>query len=256
LKAINFLKLSSFLALALTYSCGIKANTKPLESPVVELKRIGSKVFLRSLEGEVVPEGFIKIENYWLREQAQPFCFAVKRIEGKERTECVGGLTEERVSLDLTYYENRVRLNLKGFDTYEVYELEGERLNPWTGKKAVDGLELNRDYVKRCYLVVGKRQNAYSEPTEFCVEALPHPPIKEVERLDYRVFGDKLYLIWSYEPDNFFKEFVVLEGDKEIGTTRTHMFELKRKDKKVTYKVKVRSIYGKESDGVSLSYSP
>ena len=253
---INFLKLSFFLSLALTYSCGIKANTKPLESPVVELKRIGSKVFLRSLEGEVVPEGFIKTENYWLREQAQPFCFTVKRIEGKKRSECVGGLTEEKVSLDLEYSQEKVKLHLKGFDTYEIYAIEGGRLNPWAGKKLIDKFELDRDYVKRCYLIVGEKQNNYSEPTEFCVEPLSHPPIKEVERLDYRVFEDKLYLIWSYEPDNFFKEFVVLENDRKIGTTRTYMFELKRKDEKVTYKVKVRSIYGKESDGVSLPYSP
>jgi len=253
---INFLRLSFFLAFVLIYSCGIKANPKPLENPVIEVKRIGSKVFLRSLEGEVVPEGFVKVENYWLREQAQPFCFVVKRIEGKKRLECVGGLTEEKVSLDLNYYETKVRLNLKGFDVYEVYEVEGGRLNPWTGKKAVDKLELSRDYVRRCYLVVGKRQNNYSEPTEFCIEPLPHPPIKDVDRLDYRVSGENLYLIWSYEPDSFFKEFVIFEDDREIGTTKSHMFELKRKDKKTTYKVKVRSIHGKESDGVILYYSP
>ncbi len=256
MRAIDFLKFSLFLTLGLTYSCGIKSNPKPLEDPVVEVRRIGAKVFLRSLEGEVIPEGFSRIDNYWVREQIQPFCFLVKRVEGKKKRQCVGGLTQEKVSIDVEYHQNKVKLNLKGFDTYELYAIEGDRLSPWGGKKVLEHLEVNRDYIKRCYLIVGKRGDTYSEPTEFCVDPLPHPPIKEVERLDYRVLGDRLYLIWSYEPDDFFKEFVVFEDDREIGTTKAYMFELKRQDKKTTYKVKVRSIYGKESNGVSLSYNP
>ncbi|WP_448588044.1 hypothetical protein [Thermocrinis sp.] len=240
----------------LLFSCGIKTNTKPLEEPVLEIKRIGNKVFLRSLEGEVLPEGFVKVGNYWVREEVGQFCFFVKRVEGKKKRECVGDLTSEKVSINLEYEGDRAIINFKGFGMHEVYALEEGRANPWTGKKVKDKIELERGYLPTCYLVVGKEGNTYSEPTQFCVEPMPHPPIREVDKLEYRVWEDKLYLVWSYEPDELFKEFVVLENEKEIGTTKAYVFELKRKDEKTTYQVRVRSIYGKESEGVKLSYNP
>jgi len=242
--------------LAMVFSCGIKTNPKPLEYPVVEVRRIGDRVYLRSLQGEVVPEGFTKVENYWMRDESGSFCFVVKRLEGKKKRQCVGGLTDQKVSLKVEYDQKRARVHLEGFDLYQLYPLDGDRIDPWSGRQVAGVLELERDYIQRCYLVVGKKKEEYSAPTKFCLEALLHPKVRDVERLDYRVWEDKLYLFWSYEPDELFKEFVILENDKEIGTTRAYIFEVSRKEEETIYKVKVRSIYGKESEGVSISYSP
>ena len=244
------------IALAILFSCGIKTNTKPLEYPVVELRRIGNRVYLRSLQGEVVPEGFTKVEDYWIRDEAGSFCFVVKRTEGKKKRQCVGGLTDQKVSLKVEYDQKRAKVHLEGFDLYQLYPLDGDRIDPWSGRQVAGVLELKREYIQRCYLVVGKKKEDYSMPTEFCLEAMPHPKIRDVERLEYRVWKDKLYLLWSYEPDELFKEFVIFENDREIGTTKAYIFEVSRKEEEIIYKVKVRSIYGKESEGVSLSYSP
>jgi hypothetical protein len=245
--------LFSGIFLFFLYSCGIKASTKPLEPTRVELKRLGEVVYLRSLEGEVIPEGFEKKEVGWVKKSAQGFCFKVKRLEGKSSNQCVGGLLEQEPTVKIDYQEDRAKVSLEGFDNYELYfSLE----DPWSGKKTSQSFELERDYVERCYFVVGKKDKDYSKPVKFCLEPLPHPPIREVERLEYRISGDRVYLLWSYEPDRFFKEFVIFEGDKEVGTTTGYVFELKRRDRRTLYRVKVRSIYGKESQGVEVLYNP
>ncbi|MCI4458692.1 MAG: hypothetical protein JHC21_03645 [Thermocrinis sp.] len=234
-------------------SCGIKASTQPLQPPIVEIKRLGEFVYLRSLEGEVIPKGFERKEVGWVKKSAQGFCFKVKRVEGKSSNQCVGGLLEQEPVVKIDYHGDKAKVSFEGFDSYELYfSLE----NPWSGKKTSQSVELERDYVEKCYFVVGKKGKDYSKPVKFCLEPLPHPPIKEVERLEYRIVGDSVYLLWSYEPDRFFKEFVIFEGDKEIGTTTGYTFELRKKDKQTIYRVKVRSIYGKESKGVEILYNP
>jgi hypothetical protein len=86
------------------HSCGIKASTQPLQPPVVEIKRLGEVVYLRSLEGEVIPEGFEKKEVGWVKKSAQGFCFKVERVEGKSSNQCVGGLLEQEPAVKIDYF--------------------------------------------------------------------------------------------------------------------------------------------------------
>ncbi len=221
--------------------------------PKVELKRLGDIIYLRSLEGDVVVEGFEKREVGWVKRSPQNFCFEVKRLGGKTLILCVGMLLGLEPSVKVDYQEYKAEVRLEGFDSYELYaDLE----DPWSGRQIAQSFELERDYVERCYFVVGKKGQDYSKPVKFCLEPLPHPPIREVERLEYRISGDTIYLLWSYEPDRFFKEFVILEGASEVGTTKGYIFALKKKNQEILYKVKVRSIYGKESEGVEILYRP
>jgi hypothetical protein len=119
------------------HSCGIKASTKPLEPPIVEIKRLGETVYLRSLEGEVIPEGFEKKEVGWVKKSAQSFCFKVKRVEGKSSNQCVGGLLEQEPTVRIDYQGDKAKVSFEGFDSYELYfSLE----NPWNGKKTSQAL--------------------------------------------------------------------------------------------------------------------
>jgi len=91
------------------YSCGIKASTQPLQPPIVEIKRLGEVVYLRSLEGEVIPEGFERKEVGWVKKSSQSFCFKVKRLEGKSSNQCVGGLLEQEPTVKIDYQGDRQR---------------------------------------------------------------------------------------------------------------------------------------------------
>jgi hypothetical protein len=70
--------LFSGIFLFFLYSCGIKASTQPLEPPIVEIKRLGEIVYLRSLEGEVIPEGFEKKEFGWVKNLHRVFALRLK----------------------------------------------------------------------------------------------------------------------------------------------------------------------------------
>jgi len=48
---------------------------------------------------------------------------------------------------------------------------------------------------------------------------------------------------------DFFKEFVIFEGDKEVGTTTGYIFELKRRDQQTLYRVKGKEHLRKRKPG-------
>lgn len=55
--------------------CGIKANPEVLKSPEVDVKRIGQKVYVKSLSGEIRVKGFERYGDYWVKEAERAFCF-------------------------------------------------------------------------------------------------------------------------------------------------------------------------------------
>jgi hypothetical protein len=190
----------------------------------------------------------------WVKKSAQSFCFKVKRLEGKSSNQCVGGLLEQEPTVKIDYQEDRAKVSLEGFDNYELYfSLE----DPWSGKKTSQSFELERDYVERCYFVVGKKDKDYSKPVKFCLEPLPHPPIREVERLEYRIVGEIGFICFGpTSRTGFLKSLSFLKETKRWEQLQDTSLNSKGGIGRTLYRVKVRSIYGKESQGVEVLYNP
>lgn len=238
----------------LVAGCGIKANPEVLKSPEIEIKRIGQRIYVKSLSGEVSIKGFERQGDYWVREEKEPFCFVVERIGEGSKKFCVGGAFEEKPSLKISEGETSVEVYVSNFETYRLYELKNGSLSLEKVKTLREPLTLERDYQERCYALTGISGNIESPPVEFCIKPKPPPVVPEVDRLEVREGKQTLYLVWSYWQD--YQEFIIYRGEKEIGRTKGFAFETELPKTKTTFTVKVVSPLGFESRGTSVDYSP
>ncbi|ADO45968.1 conserved hypothetical protein [Hydrogenobacter thermophilus TK-6] len=242
-----------FLALS---SCGIKANPKPLPEPSVEIRRIGERLYVRSLQGDVQVEGFEKLDGWFVKESRHALCFQVRRIGGKSAKFCAGKPVESKPTVKLKEDTQSVLVIASGFPSYRLYALSEGRLNLPQVAQFKEEYRINKDYFERCYALTGRVDIRESEPYTFCVRAKEAPPLKDVERLEYQVVEGKIYLFWSYTPDELFKEFVIYRNGKQVGSTSSYIYEDTLPEKETTYTVKVRNKLNLESGGVSITYSP
>ncbi len=234
--------------------CGIKAKPEVLKGPEVAIKRIGDKVYVKSLSGEIRVKGFEKVGDYWIKENKEAFCFVVERVGGKPNKFCVERAIEERPYLKVEEEKDFVRLMLLGFEAYRLYPLKEKSIDLEEGKDFKNSLRLERDYWERCYAITGIKGILESQPVELCVKPKPPPVVKEVEKLEVRTGENKLYLVWFYKEN--YKEFVIYERGKEIGRTTGFAFEIPLPKDKTSFTVKAISPLGFESKGVSVDYNP
>ncbi|MFN3976364.1 MAG: hypothetical protein ACK4LT_04790 [Aquificaceae bacterium] len=234
--------------------CGIKATPEVLKEPEVVIKRIGDKVYVRSVSGEVRIKGFEKVGSYWIKENKEAFCFSVERIGGRSRKFCVGKAIEEKPLLRVEEERDFVEVIPLGFEAYRLYTVKEGSISLEEAKEFKESIKLERDYWERCYAIVGVKGALESSPVEFCTKPKPPPTIKEVENLEVRVGESKLYLVWFYKEG--YKEFVIYQNGREIGRTTGFAFEVPPPEGKATFTVKVINPLGFESKGVSVDYSP
>ncbi len=234
--------------------CGIKAKPEVLKDPEVEIKRIGKRVYVRSLSGEVRIKGFEREGDYWVKEEEKPFCFVVERIEEASKKFCLDGALREEPSLKLVEEEGFVKLYPSGFEAYRLYELKNGSILLETSKTFREAIRLEKDYWERCYALTGIKGGVESEPLKFCIKPKPPPPVPEVEKLELRVGKHSIYLVWFYKGE--YREFVVYKDRKEIGRTTGFSFETEPPKVKTTFTVKVVSPLGFESKGISVDYNP
>ncbi|MCS7278223.1 MAG: hypothetical protein NZ531_05215 [Aquificaceae bacterium] len=242
------------LLVFLLTACGIKANPEVLKPPEVEIKRVGSKVYIRSLSGEVSVKGFQREGPYWAKEYKEAFCFSVQRLGGKSQKFCVANAIDGMPSIKISEKEEEVKLEPIGFPAYRLYPLKDGLLILEEGKSLMGSFYIKKEYAERCYAITGVKGNAESYPLNFCVKPKPPPPVPEVEGLEIREGKDKIYLVWFY-PRNY-REFVVYEQEREIGRTTGFSLEAPMPKAKTTFTVKVISPEGFQSRGVSLVYNP
>ncbi len=239
--------------LFLLAGCGIKANPEVLKAPEVEIRRIGQKVYVRSLSGEVQIKGFERQGDYWVKEEEGPFCFVVERIGESSKKFCVAGALEEKPSLKIEEGEV-IEVYASNFEAYRLYNLRDSSLSLESAKTFRESIKLERDYWERCYAITGIRGNVESQPVEFCVKPKPPPTVSEVDGLEVREGRQALYLVWFYGQD--YREFIIYRDGKEIGRTTGFAFETEIPKEKTTFTVKVVSPLGFESKGRSVYYSP
>lgn len=234
--------------------CGIKANPQVLKVPEVQIYRIGKKVYVRSLSGDIKVHGFEKAGEYWIKEEEKPFCFQVERIgEGRKRF-CVGPALMEKPVVELVEEKDSIRVIPQGFESYRFYPSVGGNPVPPEIKTFSGQIKIERDYQKKCYAITGVRSGVESQPVEICVEPKAPPYIPEVEALELRKGAGKLYLVWFYQHD--YREFVVCQDGKQIGRTTGFSFEVEEPKQKSTFTVKVINPLGFESGGKSVDYNP
>jgi hypothetical protein len=245
-----------FLLPLLLLSCGVKTNPQPLALPVVEIKRIGNKAYVRSLQGEIQVEGFEKVGEWFVREQSSAFCFKVKRLAGRTEEFCVKKALETKPVVYVRESQDSVLVLAEGFPSYRIYPVLDSRLNPSEGVQFKEQYTIFRDYRERCYAITGEKDQRESQPYELCIAPKPPPPVEDVQRLGYQEVSGKLYIFWSYTPDELFSEFVVYKNGKLVETTQAYMYQDTAPKEKTTYTVKVRNKLGFESPGVSITYNP
>lgn len=241
------------LALLLA-GCGIRANPQVLKHPEVEIRRIGEKVYVKSLSGEIRVRGFERQGNYWVRVEGNPFCFTVERLGEGSRRFCVEQAREERPSIRLVEEESHVAVIPSGFESYRLYALREGSLLLETVRTVGEHARLERDYWERCYALTGLRGNVESRPVEFCIKPKPPPTVPEVEGLELRRGRHALYLLWFYE--HHYREFVIYRDGKEVGRTGGFAFETGLPEGRATFTIKVVSPAGFESKGRTVDYSP
>ncbi len=235
-------------------SCGIKANPEVLKVPEIEVRRIGQKVYVKSLSGEVRIDGFERQGDYWVREEERPFCFVVERIGEGSKKLCVVGALEEKPSLKISEGEAHIEVYASNFEAYRLYNLIDSSLSLENAKIYRESIQLERDYWERCYAITGIKESVESQPVEFCVKPKPPPTVPEVDGLEVREGKQALYLVWSYGQD--YREFVIYRDGKEIGRTSGFAFETELPKGKTTFTVRAVSPLGFESKGRSVDYSP
>lgn len=245
-----------FLFPLLLLSCGVKTNPQPLPEPVVEVKRIGSKVYVRSLQGEIQVEGFEKSGEWFVKEQSSSFCFKVKRLGGRTEKFCVKRALETKPAVYVREDQESVLIIAEGFPSYRLYPVLDGSVRLSEGMEFKGEYKISKDYYKRCYAITGVVEGQESQPYKFCIASKPAPPIKDVQRLEYQEVSGKIYIFWSYTPDELFSEFIVYKNGKKVGSTEAYMYEDNLPEEKTTYTVKVRNKLGFESPGVSITYSP
>ncbi len=234
--------------------CGIKANPEVLKEPEVWIRRIGDRVYVKSLSGEVRVREFERRGSYWVKENREAFCFSVERVGGKSRKFCVEGRLEERPSLSVKEDKDGIELRAFGFDSYRIYPVKEENIDLEEAKDFRDRVHIERDYWERCFAITGVKGPLESDPVKLCVKPKLPPLVKDVEDLEVRVGEGKLYLVWFYRDE--YREFVVYEKGKEVGRTVGYSFELPLPKDRTTFTVKVINPLGFESKGVSIDYSP
>ncbi|MCX8164644.1 MAG: hypothetical protein N3D14_04545 [Aquificaceae bacterium] len=239
-----------FLLLA---SCGIKANPEVLKAPDVEIKRMGNKVYVRSLSGEIRVKDFERLGVYWVKERSDNFCFNVERVGGRHQRFCVGSALDKIPYFKLQEEGGFVKLLPDGFELYRLYPIKDDMPVLEEGKIFRGSLNLERTYWKVCYFLTGVDGVLESQPLKLCIKPMPPPPIAEVKNLEIREGEDRLYLVWFYQEE--YREFVVYKNGKELGRTTGFSFELKERVQAL-YTVKVISPLGFESKGTSVHYSP
>ncbi|MCS7263100.1 MAG: hypothetical protein N3C13_02020 [Aquificaceae bacterium] len=240
------------LLVLLLAGCGIKANPEVLRAPEVEVRRIGDRVFLRSLSGEVKVQGFERVGSYWVKENPEAFCFLV--VGERSKRLCVERALREVPSVKVLEEEAKTVFLPSGFELFHLYPLKDE-LPLLEGRRVIkEEFSLHRGYREQCYLLTGVRGSVESPPIKVCASAKEPPPVEEVSDLQIREGRDKLYLLWFYSRD--YKEFVVYKNGKEVGRTTGFSFEVPKPEQKTTFSVKVVHPLGFESSGVSVDYSP
>jgi len=235
-------------------SCGIKAKPEPLPRPQVDIKRVGHLVLVKSLEGDVRVKGFEREGLYWVKREQKAFCFVVERVGGKGEKVCVKEGLKEKPSYRLVEEGAVVKIYPSGFTTYYLYPEEGGKPAWEKGKKFYQSLEVEREYVQRCYFLTGVKEGVESEPAELCIKPKPPPYVAPVERLELRLGELSLYLVWFYEKP--YREFLVYENGRLLGSTTGFSYEVKKPSKPTTYEVRVVSPEGFESQGVQIFYNP
>lgn len=243
-----------FLFGFLLASCGIKANPEVLKEPEVLVKRIGERVYVKSLSGEIRIKGFEKLEDYWIKDEREAFCFLVERIGGKSKKFCVEKALEEKPTIELSEDKESVKLTAKGFESYRLYPVKGGKVLLEGGVDLKGEIKLERSYWERCYALTGIEGLRESSFIDFCIKPKEPPPVEEVKNLQIRVGKEKLYLVWFYDKD--YKEFIIYKEGKEIGRTVGFSFEVPIPEKGSTFTIKVISPLGFESEGESINYKP
>lgn len=248
-----YLLLPFFILLS---SCGMKTKPEPLPKPMLEVKRVGSMVYVRPLQGEIDIKDFERWDGWFEKKQEKAFCFEVKRLGGKSAKVCVREALNRKPTAAFLGMEDRVLIKPEGFSDYKLYSIKNGKMDPSSGKAIKGDHSIERDYFKRCYALTGVEQSIESEPLIFCVDPKKPPEVKDVSRLEYQVVDKKVYIFWSYETDELFEEFTVYKNGKLIGSTKTNMYEDKLPEEKTLYTVRVKNRLGFESKGVNILYSP
>lgn len=245
----------AFFSLLLFLSaCGIKANPEVLKEPEVVVKRIGDKVYVKSLSGDIKIKDFEREGEYWIKERSEAFCFFIERVGGKGKKYCVGKSLQEKPALEILEKEEYVRLLAYGFENYKLYSIKDGILLLESGEEFKNTKEIKRDYWERCYAVTGIKNSSESAFVNFCVKPKKAPPVEDVKRLEIRQSQEKLYLVWFYDKE--YREFVVYMNGEEIGRTVGFVFEMPIPKEKVIFTVKVIGPLGFESGGISVVYNP
>lgn len=235
--------------------CGIKANPEVPRAPEVDIRRVGERVYVKSLSGDIKVEGFEKEGAYWTVEKREAFCFSVKRIGGKSKRFCVSNATEKVLYLDFFEEEHSVKVIPSGFESYRLYPYREGSVELEKGREFVGVLSFERDYWERCYFLTGVVDaKTESSPLSFCIKPKPPPAVEEVRNFEIREGKEKLYLVWSYEGE--YKEFVLYENGKELERTKGFVFEVPKPKGSTVFRLKVVNPLGFESKGVETVYSP
>ncbi|MCX8075431.1 MAG: hypothetical protein N3C57_00215 [Aquificaceae bacterium] len=243
-----------FLLLSLLAGCGIKSNPKVLEYPVVDIKRIGERVYVKSLSGDIRIKGFERLGNYWIKDNPEGFCFLVERIGERSKNFCVEPSTSIVPSFELLEKDEKVIVLPSGFESYYLYPVKDNAIVVEEGKAFIDSVVIQRDYWQRCYAVAGISGSIQSKAVGLCVKPKPPPRVADVKSLEIREGSRSIYALWSYDED--YREFVVYVDYKEVGRTKGFAFELPKPEKKVVISVKVINPMGFESEGYFVDYSP
>ncbi|MFN3814152.1 MAG: hypothetical protein ACK4SM_05975 [Aquificaceae bacterium] len=234
----------------------MKAKPKPLPEPMLEVKRVGSMVYVRSLQGETEIKGFERWDEWFKKREEKAFCFDVKRLGGKSAKVCVGEALKRKPTAGFLEMEDKVLIEPEGFFDYKLYSVQNGSIDLYSWKVIKGKHSIERDYFKRCYALTGVEQDVESEPLIFCIDPKKPSEVKDVNRLEYQVVDKKIYIFWSYEPDELFEEFTVYKDGKLIGSTKTNMYEDALPNRKAVYTVKVKNRLGLESKGESVFYNP
>lgn len=248
---ISLVILNTFILL----SCGIKTDVEPLPKPKYKVLRVGDWVYIIPEDKKVIPEGFRKEGNFFVRKERGRFCFRVRHVEGKEETRCVREASSEKPRARLKVEGDKLKVLMEEEGIYRVYPYR-DPLIPSPIEETESGLIiLSRKYKPYKVAITKVVDGIESDPIIVEVPALKPPAPPPPKGVKILKKAGKIYIYWWAEEN---MKYMVYRNGEPLTKEPTHATIVSDDIPKqeTTYEVVAINEFGVKSKPTRITYKP
>ena len=248
---ISLVVLNAFTLL----SCGIKTDVEPLPKPKYRVLRVGELVYIIPEDKNVIPEGFRKEGNFFVKKERGRFCFRVRHVEGKEETRCVREASSDKPEARVEVEGDHLKLSLEEEGKYRVYPYR-DRLIPQPIEEVEgDLITLKRKYEPYKVAITKVENGIESAPIVVDVPALKPPTPTPPKGVKILKKAGKIYIYWWAEEN---MKYMVYKNGMPLTKepTQATIVSDEIPAQETTYEVIAINEFGVRSKPARIIYKP